>query len=327
MTERTAFLESRITGLPQSWWARGLTLCERLAAPGAPTVDRTARLRLDALRTVPWASAHTDGLAARLTALGLGDDLARALGEEQPERLAARTAKPRWAETVERALEAAPEQPERHGAADGAEFAEGAEVFGPALRPLIACAWAGVEGQAALAPEERHVVRAAFERRLGARLAGLAARTLVTELHRARRAGELDGSTSRERFAAFTAALGTGAGLARLFAAYPVLARLLGQTCLDAADAVAELTARLHRDRKDLVADLFDGVDPGPLTGLDLGRGDAHQGDRSVAVLTFADGRRAVCKPRPLEQHALLDELVDWLNGKVPGLGLRTPRT
>ncbi|WP_042379404.1 type 2 lanthipeptide synthetase LanM family protein [Streptacidiphilus melanogenes] len=324
MTERTAFLESRIAGLPQWWWARGLTLCERLAAPGAPTVDRTARLRLDALRTVPWASAHTDGLAARLAALGLGDELARALGEEQPERLAARTAKPRWAETVERALEAAPEWPERR---DGVADADGAEVFVPALRSLIACAWAGVEEQAALTAEECDVVRVAFEQRLGAQLARLAARTLVTELHRARRAGELDGATSRERFAAFTAELGTGAGLARLFAGYPVLARLLGQTCLDAADAVAELTARLHRDRKDLVADLFDGVDPGPLTHLDLGRGDAHQGDRSVAVLTFADGRRAVCKPRPLEQHALLDELVGWLDGKVPGLGLRTPRT
>ncbi|WP_042450352.1 type 2 lanthipeptide synthetase LanM family protein [Streptacidiphilus jiangxiensis] len=324
MTERTALLESRIAGLPQSWWARGLALCERLAAPGAPTVDRAARLRLDALRTVPWASAHADGLAARLTALGLGDELARALGEEQPERLAARTAKPRWAETVERALERAPESPD--GAAQVRQH-DGAEVFVPVLRPLIAQAWAEVEERLALPAEEHGVVRAAFERRLGARLARLAARTLVTELHRARRAGELSGTTSRERFTSFVAELGTCAGLTRLFAAYPVLARLLGQSCADAAEATAELTDRLHRDRKDLVADLFHGVDPGPLTGLELGLGDAHQGGRSVAVVTFADGSRAVCKPRPLDQHALLDELVDWLDDKAPALGLRTART
>ncbi|MCZ0991334.1 DUF4135 domain-containing protein [Streptomyces diastatochromogenes] len=66
---------------------------------------------------------------------------------------------------------------------------------------------------------------------------------------------------------------------------------------------------------------------PGALTRADLGLGDAHQGNRAVAVLHFASGDRIVYKPRPLEQHALLDDLVGWLNTKVPGLGLRSPRS
>ncbi|MGW4106295.1 DUF4135 domain-containing protein, partial [Streptomyces sp. NPDC004976] len=101
---------------------------------------------------------------------------------------------------------------------------------------------------------------------------------------------------------------------------------MLAQTALDATAATAELAARLTADRKELTAGLLDGRDPGPLTRVELGRGDAHEGNRSVAVLHFS-GERLVYKPRPLGQHALLDDLVGWLNAKVPGLDLRTPRS
>lgn len=286
------------------------------------------RLQLDALRSAPWAWAQSDGTAAWLAALGVRDEDARALGEEAPESLAARTAKPGWARTAERALELAPEH-----SADGparealGPDADGAEVFLPVLRPMLAAAWGEAAQRLTLPTAEREVVRSAFERRLGARLARQAARTLVTRMHKARRAGELVGSTPRDRFADFVAEAGTRGGLTGLFADYPVLARLLGQGCADAVESVVELAGRLRDDRADLVAGLLDGVDPGPLTGLDLGLGDSHQGDRSVAVLTFADGRRVVCKPRPLDQHALLDELTGWLNRRVPALELRSPRS
>ncbi|MGZ0238063.1 type 2 lanthipeptide synthetase LanM family protein, partial [Streptomyces sp. CPS1] len=183
------------------------------------------------------------------------------------------------------------------------------------------------DSSAGLPGAERAVWRAEFGRWLTRQLAGAAARTLVRELDAARRAGRLEGAGPRERFAAFVAHTGTRRGLRELCAAYPVLARMLGQTALDALDATAELVARFRTDREDLVAGLLDGRDPGALVRVELGLGDAHQGNRSVAVLHFAGGARIVYKPRPLGQHALLDELAAWLDAKMPGLALRTART
>ena len=322
--------------LPLWWWARGLNLRERLDAPWPPAARRVAtgvgRLGL-------WSVGDRAGFAARLAALSLSDDLASALGEELPTRLGSRTAKPAWAQYVEDALaaalvvstaaESAANEPSdiANGEGDGADDdSDGANVFLPVLRPLIALAWDKVAAQLTLPADEHAPVRHAFESRLSEQLARQSARTLVTELSRARTEARLPGATSRARFAAFIARLSTRQGLTTLFAAYPVLARMLGQTALDAADAMIELADRLDADRQRLIAELFDGKDPGALLRMEIGRGDAHQGNRSVALLHFAHGS-VVYKPRPLDQHALLDEAVGWLNAKVAGLDLRTPRS
>ncbi|MDG9701468.1 type 2 lanthipeptide synthetase LanM family protein [Streptomyces sp. DH37] len=322
MTDSAALRETPTTVLPRWWWARGLTLRERVAAPRVPAGRGSAGRG----RTAPWCAGDEAGFAARLTSLGLDGGLASALGDELPERLGARAAEPEWAGYVERAVAAAPAEPGDRAESAGSG-AEGPAVFLPALRPLLSPAWSRVVARTAPPAAEHAPLRAAFEERLGDRIARQAGRTLVRELHRARAAGRLSGATPRERFASFTADLGTRQGLARLFTRYPVLARMLGQSCADAADAMAELLGRLGADRAALVSELFGGADPGPLVRVDLGRGDPHQGGRSVALLHFASGAAAVYKPRPLDQHALLDEAVGWLNGKVPGLGLRTPRS
>ncbi|GAA4840039.1 type 2 lanthipeptide synthetase LanM family protein [Kitasatospora terrestris] len=316
MTERV-LLADEPQALPRWWWARGLTLRERLAAPGRPA----AAAAVPAPRTAPWSAGDLAGFAARLASLGLGEELASALGDELPERLAARTVRPSWAEYVEKAVAGAPTRIER------AEVTgEGAEVFVAALRPLVDTAAAEVAAKLTLPQAECEVVLAAFERRLGGQLARQAARTLVKELHLARTAGRLTGADGRERFASFVARTGTAAGLARLFTRYPVLGRMLGQSATDAAEALVELAERLQADRQALVEGLFEGRDPGPLTGLELALGDTHQGGRAVAVLHFAAGR-AVYKPRSVEQHEVLDRAAAWLDAQVPGLGLRTPRS
>ena len=324
VSDRAALDEAPATVLPLWWWARGLNLRERIDTPRPPAADRVGR----GIRSGLWSLGDRAGFAARLADMALSDDLASALGDELPERLGARAAKPGWAHYIELAVAAAGEEPpEKSEACDGTGSpAEGAEVFLPALRPLIAPAWAAVASRIALPEAELGAVRSGFETRLGDQLARQSARTLVRELSRERAAGRLIGATAQERFAAFTASLGTRQGLALLFTRYPVLGRMLGQTAVYAVEAMVELADRLHTDRGRLAAELFGGADPGVLTRLELGCGDPHQGNRSVAILHFAAGS-AVYKPRPLDQHALLDEAADWLNSKVAGLGLRTPRT
>ncbi|QUF03390.1 type 2 lantipeptide synthetase LanM family protein [Actinosynnema pretiosum subsp. pretiosum] len=208
--------------------------------------------------------------------------------------------RPAWAAFTERACAHVPP-----GRFPGGTWEEG---FAFALRPLV---------RAATARDRRF--RDDFARDLGLRLARTAARTLVVELHRWRLDGRLRGLTSRDRFASFVEDLRP----ARLFAEYPVLARLLGQTCLQAVRAHREVLDHLADDRVALVAALMGGRDPGPLVGVSTS-GDRHGGGRAVAVLTFADGRKVVHRPRPVEQHALFADLLDWYGGRT-GLDLRVP--
>jgi lantibiotic modifying enzyme len=182
-------------------------------------------------------------------------------------------------------------------------------------------------------------VLADFRRQLTRRLSRIGARTLVTELHEARRLGRLSGEGSEERFRDFVRLTARRDGLVRLVTGYPVLARLLATACLNAGDAFAEMVARLAADRHLLAtagvlgdpAGSPDGVpggsaEPGALAGVEAGAGDSHRGGRSVMLLRFADGTRLVYKPRPLAAHRHFNALADWF-GSLPGApGLRVLR-
>ncbi|WP_443032355.1 type 2 lanthipeptide synthetase LanM family protein [Streptomyces sp. CA-278952] len=170
-----------------------------------------------------------------------------------------------------------------------------------------------------------------FRRQLTRRLSRIAARTLVTELHEARRLGRLSGEGSEERFRDFVRRTARRDGLALLVTGYPVLARLLATACLNAGDAFAEMAARLAADRHLLTpsgvlgdrAGSPEGVrggsaGTGALTGVEAGAGDSHRGGRSVMLLRFADGTRLVYKPRPLAAHRHFNALAEWF-GSLPG--------
>lgn len=210
--------------------------------------------------------------------------------------------RPSWAAFVERAA----------ATAARADFPGGGweDAFAFALRPLV---------RAAVGRDPR--LNDDFARALGRRLARIAARTLVLELNLARVGGRLVGDTPQARFLHFVHQV----DLPALFAKYPVLARLLGQACLHAVEAHTELLDRLAEDRREIVRTLLDGRDPGPVAHVETGRGDPHARGRSVAVLTFADGRRVVYKPRSVALHRAFADLVAWFDGHT-GLGLRLPR-
>ncbi len=219
--------------------------------------------------------------------------------------------RPSWAAFVERAAATAARADFTDGGWDTVGAADNPiEAFAAVLSPLV---------RAAVARDPR--LDADFARALGKRLARIAARTLVLELNLERVAGRLAGDTPRERFADFV----RNVDLTALFARYPVLARLLGQTCLHAVEAQGELLDRFARDRPEIVRTLLDGRDPGPLAHVESAKGDLHARGRSVAVLTFADGRRIVHKPRPVALHRAFADLLTWFDGHT-GLGLRLPR-
>ncbi|MFF4096831.1 type 2 lanthipeptide synthetase LanM family protein [Streptomyces sp. NPDC001834] len=248
-------------------------------------------------------------------------------GEPLPEHA------PDWAVFVRDAVLAAPEK----AVIDDGDRFPGLRGFARALAPLTARA---AEHMLQGLPEEPYPhaeltsLQSDFERHLAGRLARLAARTLVLELHLARKDGRLAGESPEDRFTDFVRLTGSRDGLAALFATYPVLARILARAALDAAAALTEMLVRFAADRPALpggAADdgaagdrTADGRRRGRLVGVEPGAGDGHRGGRTVMLLRFDDDSRLVYKPRPLAAHRHFNDLVRWFN-TLPGTpGLRT---
>ncbi|MGW1411448.1 type 2 lanthipeptide synthetase LanM family protein [Streptomyces sp. NPDC002403] len=233
---------------------------------------------------------------------------------------------PDWAVFVQDAMSAAPER----ALVDGREHLPGLRGFEHVLAPFTACAARRM--QDGLPPRlNRYVdldaVREDFERHLSRRLARLAARTLVLELHTARRDGRLAGHGPEDRFADFLRRTGARSGLTALCTTYPVLARILARAALDAAAALAEMLVRFAADRPVLPgvrASRDEEAGNGRLAAVEPGAGDGHRGGRTVMLLRFEDGTRLVYKPRPLAVHRHFNDLVQWFNTQPGTPGLRT---
>jgi type 2 lantibiotic biosynthesis protein LanM len=204
------------------------------------------------------------------------------------------------------------------------------DAFAIPLRPFLTGARDGLVAAArgCLSPAHAAPIPIAdtFTAALGRQLAQLAVRTMIYELRVAHDQGRLTGTDGRARFNDFIWRLCEPAGLAALLDQYPVLARLLGTASLRAGRAGQELMIRFAADRPAVVGSLLGGVDPGPAVAAEPGLGDRHRQGRSVTVVTFADGRKVVYKPRSLAAHALFGDVAGWLNQRVPQAGLRTAR-
>ncbi|MDG4830833.1 type 2 lanthipeptide synthetase LanM family protein [Solwaraspora sp. WMMD1047] len=318
------------TRLATGWWARGTALHERIAGVGSdgpvvPPGGDHVRERLDRWRSVHPTGNGTEPLAGWLDG-GIDEVTLAGLLAEAPDRLAARLPYPDWAELAECAVRRSvdlPMPPDVPASWDAA--------FALPVRPFVAVArermLAGLPARLTPAEADLGALGLRFATQLSADLVRLAAPTLVGELNDWRRSGRLTGADAQHRFADFVRQVASPAGLAGLCQRYPVLARLLAQTCRRAVRAHLELLDRYATDRPQIVADLLGGVDPGPALGVETGRGDPHQGGRTVAFLLFAADRRVVYKPRSLAGQVRFHGLVRWLDRLEPGLDLPTVAT
>lgn len=165
---------------------------------------------------------------------------------------------------------------------------------------------------------DRALVRNAVRAEAARRLVRLATRVLVLELNVLRVTGRLEGDTPQDRFQCFVRHFEHPGPFAALLDEYAVLARLMAVTAEQVATVHAEFLRRLTEDRPELAGRLFAGADPGPLTRVELAKGDTHAGGRSVGVVAFASGARAVYKPRPLGMHLRFNDAVEWYNRRLP---------
>jgi type 2 lantibiotic biosynthesis protein LanM len=297
------------------WW-EALTLAERVALLSAEDFaeplcpERMERAQRRADRWRREADLTDDAIFAERLALdGLTPDrFLRALAEP-PASLRGKTdGRPPWLQLLARTFS-------RPCTETGGDLGV-LEL----LRPLIADADSRVLRElrrlAARGPGllDAEAVAASLLATLVRRLRWACERTLALELQVSLLEGRLQGETSEERFRSFVEILRRPAEALEILRRYPVLARDACRHAQQWVETSLEMMERLAADRDEIVRRLAAGEDPGPLTAVETGLSDRHDGGRSVAVLAFASGLRAVYKPKPLAVDLRFQELVGWLN-------------
>lgn len=214
--------------------------------------------------------------------------------------------------------------------------AEDPVPFEPLFLPVIRYARAEVRSRTAAAHDrfspEAH---RDFERALLRRISHICSRALyasftMVRLHaqRASLAAILGGvQSSHGPYAQFVAQMRSG-GIFDFFRTYSVAARLCATVTELWIQAVAEVIDRFAADLPELGRTFGGGEPLGRVTGVKTELADAHDGGRSVAILSLSSGTRIVYKPRSLELELFYEHLVGWVNDRDPaGPGLRAPRS
>jgi type 2 lantibiotic biosynthesis protein LanM len=306
-------------------WHKGTSLSERVQRLGLPPPGAEGDGARAARRLARWRSRaplnRDERFAQRLALDGVTEaQLLRLLGESA-ETLAARHGPPpEWQTRLTRLL-APPATPGSSPAMP--TFGVLAEPLIAETRARLARALEAVVARHPEAPFEPEGAAALCVPFLEKRMLTLLTRTLVLELNVAREEGRLRGDNAEERFRGFAESLRQPEVALALFAEYPVLARRLVICADDWFTSCLELLERLAEDHPELRARLGLPGEADRLSACALGKGDAHRGGRTVAVLTFTSGARVVYKPRSLAVDVHFHQLVEWLNARSEAPPLR----
>ncbi|WP_326615210.1 type 2 lanthipeptide synthetase LanM (plasmid) [Streptomyces scopuliridis] len=141
---------------------------------------------------------------------------------------------------------------------------------------------------------------------------------LVEELKTARGDREPAGPDKGVRgFESFTASLREPESAVALLRKYPALAQELvaefGRWAAFRLEFLTRLVTDLPLLRKELAVTAVSAAD---VQAVDFGAGDAHNGGRAVAVVSFREGPKVVYKPRSLACDAAFAGFVDWLGDR-----------
>jgi type 2 lantibiotic biosynthesis protein LanM len=159
---------------------------------------------------------------------------------------------------------------------------------------------------------------------LPVRLLMMIAKTMVLELHVARREGTLKGATPEERFASFAERLSRKDIALDLLSEYPVLARRLVNCIENWISYSSEFLERLATDWNDIVTLFNIGTGCGFLVEAAAGAGDTHRHGRSVLIARFESGFQLVYKPRSIAVDERFQNFIRWANQKGADPQLRT---
>lgn len=308
--------------------ARARHLYERLPLAESAVTDQTGEAdEAFATALAEWRELATGGDAAgfaqRLAGDGLTEARLRALWTQTDHEIAPAPL-PSWCALLQ-AAHAGPTHPEDDAPPPGDASRH---PFHELLQPLVRTAVARLD--AVLEPALRPWLAAAtcdnaplLLRQLCHMAAPALHLSFSVRLHReepalSRLLRQARGQRSDRVYRGFVDDFRAG-GWVAFYAEYPVLARQLGESCERWVDAVHELLRRWHADRDALSRQFPDapGTDDPPVS-FALGQSDRHNNGRTTAFVTFASGRRLVCKPKSLQTDTLMTALLAWV-AALPG--------
>jgi len=198
-----------------------------------------------------------------------------------------------------------------YGASDKGALHPFEELFTPVIEQAEARLWSGLDGRI-------------FDN-LTATARGDLRRALLEEL------SELCAAAIYERFAKarnynrFVADMKAG-GFRRLFEDKPVLLRLIACVTRQWIDTSRELAIRLDADLPAIRREFLNTGAVSRVVKIESGIADPHNGGRSVQIVAFEDGGRAVYKPKDLRLDIAWHDLVARLNRADPPITLQAAR-
>jgi type 2 lantibiotic biosynthesis protein LanM len=199
--------------------------------------------------------------------------------------------------------------------------------FVHALSPLLAFGMETLARRMAFAPLSQNVTESVRHDLTGS-LSGVCDLALGEKFERFRRErgwtpGSIPGAS--ELYADFTSRM-DAAGWRKLFADWPVLARLVAIRIGHWADDTIEFLERLNQDIRGIEQCFFTGCELPPPLSIECSLSDPHDCGRAVRIVTFEDGRRIVYKPRSLAIDEAWMNLTAWLAAKEDFFCIRAPR-
>ena len=138
-------------------------------------------------------------------------------------------------------------------------------------------------------------------------------RVMVLELNIAKMQEELQGDSPAARFQDFIRQKCSPEQLISLLEDYPLLFRKIHDFVMQWAEVSAETALRLNADIGD-IEEHFGISDASKIKKLHINAGDKHCGNRTVVIITYADGGKVVYKPRSLAVDRHFQQYLDWYN-------------
>jgi class II lanthipeptide synthase len=162
-------------------------------------------------------------------------------------------------------------------------------------------------------------------------LSDLSAAAIYEQFVKARKSAENPGTSKADSriitglYDQFTADMKAG-GFRNLFEQKPVLLRLIAVMTRQWIETSREFILRLDADLPALRRDILCSNADNRVARIDGDFSDPHNGGRSVRIVSFEDGLRAVYKPKDLRIDIAWHKLVERLNRAGPPVELRAVR-
>jgi type 2 lantibiotic biosynthesis protein LanM len=323
-------LENGVDAFYERLSVRAATIDELLSDEYEPSPGETADAGRAARGEAAWCQSSAAGdqalFARRLRRDRLASDPIRARFSAARRKSSA--ARPLWvsdAAWIEATLQREASDAARHSVSGSAESFAFEHIFVPVVEQADILLHTGIDARIfdGLTASAQACLRRALLRKLS-NLVTPALYERFAERRKAASPGTTDG-LGAAGYDHFVREMKAG-GMRALFEDKPVLLRLMATITRQWIDTSRELVQRLDADLTAIRREILQSNTGSPVIKVEDGFSDAHNGGRSVQIVSFEDGARVVYKPKDLRIDAAWRVLIERLNGSGPPLDLKAAR-